>query len=144
LVRSIRWTKPSFLLQPGRSDKALIYLFDEPQFNTQDGYIGFMLDFFRRLRDEGRVVFVCLHPNEPYHIELMREICERFVAETLREIDASFLGHNDLVLVLDSFVRTAGDPQGVRIDPIPFAAARSMRVKGIDRDIVVHRIACSG
>ena len=78
-VRSIRRTKPSFLLQRARSDKALIHLFDEPQFNTQDGYIGFMLDFFRRLRDEGRVVFVCLHPNEPFHIELMREICERFV-----------------------------------------------------------------
>ena len=22
---------------------------------------------------------VCLHPNEPYHIELMDEVCERFV-----------------------------------------------------------------
>lgn len=38
-----------------------------------------MLDFFRRLRSEGKVVFVCLHRNEPYHVELMQEICERFV-----------------------------------------------------------------
>ena len=55
-----------------------MHLFDEPQFNPQDGYIGFMLDFFRRLRREGKVVFVCLHPNEPYHLELLAEICERF------------------------------------------------------------------
>jgi ABC-type Na+ transport system ATPase subunit NatA len=53
--------------------------FDEPQFNTQDGYIGFMLDFFRRLRGEGRVVFLCLHPTERYHLEILREVCERFV-----------------------------------------------------------------
>jgi ABC-type Na+ transport system ATPase subunit NatA len=57
----------------------MIHLFDEPQFNPQDGYIGFMLDFFRRLRAEGRLVFVCLHPNEPYHVELLREVCERFI-----------------------------------------------------------------
>jgi hypothetical protein len=54
-------------------------LFDEPQFNTQDGYIGFMLDFFRRLREQGRVVFLCLHPNEPVHLEIMAEVCERFI-----------------------------------------------------------------
>lgn len=38
-----------------------------------------MLDFFRRLRSEGKLVFVCLHPNEPYHIERLAEICERFI-----------------------------------------------------------------
>jgi hypothetical protein len=38
-----------------------------------------MLDFFRRLKAEGKVVFVCLHPNEPYHVEVMRELCERFI-----------------------------------------------------------------
>jgi len=57
----------------------MVHLFDEPQFNTQDGYIGFMLDFFRKLRDEGRLVFVCVHPNEPFHLEIMREICERYI-----------------------------------------------------------------
>ncbi len=78
-VRSIKRGKPSFLLEQALGDKAVIHLFDEPQFNTQDGYIGFMLDFFRRLKDEGKVVFVCLHPNEPFHVELMGEICERFI-----------------------------------------------------------------
>ena len=78
-VRRFRRTRPSFLMQPAGHDYPMVHLFDEPQFNTQDGYIGFMLDFFRRLRSEGRLVLVCLHPNEPYHVELMEEVCERFV-----------------------------------------------------------------
>jgi len=57
----------------------LVHLFDEPQFNTQDGYIGFMLDFFRKLRAADRLVFLCLHPNEPYHLDILRESCERFI-----------------------------------------------------------------
>ena len=32
-----------------------------------------------RLRAEGRAVFVCLHPTERYHLEILREICERFL-----------------------------------------------------------------
>ncbi len=78
-VRRFRRTKPSFLLSPVSRKDPIIHLFDEPQFNIQDGYIGFMLDFFRKLRTQGKLIFVCLHPNEPYHIELMREICEQFL-----------------------------------------------------------------
>jgi ABC-type multidrug transport system ATPase subunit len=78
-VRRFARRKPDFLLEPARTGYPLVHLFDEPQFNTQDGYIGFMLDFFRRLRAEGRVVFVCLHPTERYHLEILQEICERFV-----------------------------------------------------------------
>ena len=78
-VRRFARRRPDFLLEPANSDYPVVHLFDEPQFNTQDGYIGFMLDFFRRLRDEGRLVFVCLHPTERYHLEILREICERFV-----------------------------------------------------------------
>ena len=78
-VRKFARRVPSFLLERARSTSPFIHLFDEPQFSTQDGYIGFMLDFFRRLRGEGKLVFVCLHPNEPYHVELLREICERFI-----------------------------------------------------------------
>ena len=78
-VRHFRRSKPNFMLQSARSDYPLVHLFDEPQFNTQDGYIGFMLDFFRRLRDQGRLVFVCVHPNEPYHLDILNEVCERFI-----------------------------------------------------------------
>ena len=78
-VRAFRKTVPSFLLERSRSQAPLVHLFDEPQFSLQDGYVGFMLDFFRRLRDEGKVVFVCLHPNEPFHLELLAEACGRFI-----------------------------------------------------------------
>jgi ABC-type multidrug transport system ATPase subunit len=78
-VRRFRRTRPDFLLQSSVSSYPMVHLFDEPQFNTQDGYIGFMLDFFRRLRAEGRAVFVCLHPTESYHLEILREVCERFI-----------------------------------------------------------------
>jgi ABC-type lipopolysaccharide export system ATPase subunit len=78
-VRRFRKLVPSVFLAASPTERPLVHLFDEPQFNTQDGYIGFMLDFFRRLRGEGRAVFVCLHPNERYHLDILREICERFV-----------------------------------------------------------------
>jgi ABC-type Na+ transport system ATPase subunit NatA len=78
-VRRFRRNRPDFLLEPPSCAYPVVHLFDEPQFNTQDGYIGFMLDFFRRLRAEGRVVFLCLHPTERYHLEILREVCEQFV-----------------------------------------------------------------
>jgi len=78
-VRHFSKKVPSFMLEAANSDYPMIHLFDEPQFNTQDGYIGFMLDFFQKLRAEGRLVFVCVHPNEPFHLEIMREICERYI-----------------------------------------------------------------
>jgi ABC-type multidrug transport system ATPase subunit len=78
-VRHFRSWKPNALMRRAGSDYPLIHLFDEPQFNTQDGYIGFMLDFFRRLKAEGRLVFLCVHPNERFVLEIMAEICERFL-----------------------------------------------------------------
>jgi ABC-type hemin transport system ATPase subunit len=78
-VRRFRKRLPSFMLQPSPTPKPVVHLFDEPQFNPQDGYIGFMLDFFRKLRAEGRVVFVCLHPTATYHLEILSEIAERFL-----------------------------------------------------------------
>ena len=84
-----------------------MHLFDEPQFNTQDGYIGFMLDFFRALRGEGRLVFLCLHPNEPFHLEILRESCERFVF-----VDRGRLTHAPAVA------------RGARVAPISAACHR--------------------
>ena len=78
-VRSFKRTRPSFLLQRAGSASPHVHLFDEPQFNTQDGYIGFMLDFFKRLRANGRLVFLCLHPNESWQLDILRETCERFM-----------------------------------------------------------------
>ena len=78
-VRRFRKLVPSLLLAPSPSERPLVHLFDEPQFNTVDGYIGFMLDFFRRLRREGRLVLVCLHPTARYHLEILKEIAEEFL-----------------------------------------------------------------
>lgn len=78
-VRSFKRRWPEFMLEGAASPRTAIHLFDEPQFNPQDGYIGFMLDFFRHLKSQGCLVFVCLHPNEAYHLELLNEICDRFI-----------------------------------------------------------------
>ena len=78
-VRRFRRRRPDFMLEAAKSDYPMVHLFDEPQFNVQDGYIGFMLDFFRRLRSEGRAVFVCVHPTERYHLDILREVCGRFI-----------------------------------------------------------------
>jgi ABC-type multidrug transport system ATPase subunit len=89
-VRAYRRTLPSFLLERAGRERPLVHLFDEPQFAIQDGYIGFMLDFMRRLRRDGHVVFLCVHPNEPFHLDILKEACERFVfvrAGRLREFD---------------------------------------------------------
>ena len=78
-VRHFRSWKPNALMERAGSEYPLVHLFDEPQFNTQDGYIGFMLDFFRKLRAEGRLVFLCVHPNERFVLEIIEEICEQFL-----------------------------------------------------------------
>jgi ABC-2 type transport system ATP-binding protein len=78
-VRSFAKRVPSALLDSSPTQKPVLHLFDEPQFNTQDGYIGFMLDFFRKLRAEGKLVFVCLHPTARYHLEILKEIAETFL-----------------------------------------------------------------
>ena len=78
-VRRFRRTRPESTMARAASAEPLVHLFDEPQFNTQDGYIGFMLDFFRALRRRDRLVFLCLHPNEPFHLDILRESCDRFV-----------------------------------------------------------------
>lgn len=78
-VRHFSSLRPNFLLNRAGSEYPMVHLFDEPQFNTQDGYIGFMLEFFRKLKAEGRLVFLCVHPNEKFHLEIIQEICEQFI-----------------------------------------------------------------
>jgi ABC-2 type transport system ATP-binding protein len=78
-VRSFSRRTPSALLNRSPTSAPILHLFDEPQFNTQDGYIGFMLDFFKKLRSERKLVFVCLHPTARYHLEILKEIAEGFL-----------------------------------------------------------------
>ncbi len=81
-VRRFTTFKPPALMQSAGSDAPIVHLFDEPQFNTQDGYIGFMLKFFRKLRAEGRLVFMSVHPTTVYHFEILKEIAEEFLTVT--------------------------------------------------------------
>lgn len=78
-LRTFKRTRPAFMLETAATERAQVHLFDEPQFNTQDGYIGFMLDFFRRLKAQGRLVFLCVHPNEPVHLDILAEVCDRHI-----------------------------------------------------------------
>ena len=78
-IRRFRSWKPDLMLERAAHDEALVHLFDEPQLNTQDGYIGFMLRFFQKLRRRDRLLFVCLHPQERWQLDLLREISENFV-----------------------------------------------------------------
>jgi ABC-type branched-subunit amino acid transport system ATPase component len=94
---------PSFLLSPAKSEAPIVHLFDEPQFNTQDGYIGFMLAFFRRLRSEGKLVFVSLHPTAAYHLEILREIAEEFLVVSRGRVERK---PDFRSLVADPAVRT--------------------------------------
>jgi hypothetical protein len=38
-----------------------------------------MLDFFRSLHRRDHIVFLCVHPNERLHLEILEEVCERFI-----------------------------------------------------------------
>jgi ABC-2 type transport system ATP-binding protein len=78
-VRRFRKLVPSALLEKSPTSTPTVHLFDEPQFNLQDGYIGFMLDFFRKLRAEGRLVVLCLHPTAAWHLEILAEIAEQYL-----------------------------------------------------------------
>ena len=107
-VRRFRKLVPSIFLTASPVERPLIHLFDEPQFNTQDGYIGFMLDFFRKLRAEGRLVFLCLHPTATYHLEILNEIAERFLLVAAGSVTQV---PNFQALVSDSRMRAYLGPQ---------------------------------
>jgi len=102
-VRRFRKLVPSLFLARSPTERPLVHLFDEPQFNTVDGYIGFMLDFFRRLRREDKLVFVCLHPTARYHLEILKEIAEEFLMVAGGKVTAK---PDFAALVADAAVRS--------------------------------------
>lgn len=109
-VRHFSKTKPAFMMEPAAGTYPLVHLFDEPQFNTQDGYIGFMLDFFRKLRAEGQLVFLCLHPTAAFQLSILQEICERFLfvkggGVTEHADFAGLLGQTDVRQYLGALAR---------------------------------------
>jgi len=114
-VRAFRKTRMVWMLERAQRERPLVHLFDEPQFSIQDGYIGFMLQFFRRLRDEGNVVLLCVHPNESFHLEVLAQSCERFLfvhrGKVLQfgNMDA-VMAHPDARAYLGGLANAAGSP----------------------------------
>jgi ABC-type cobalamin/Fe3+-siderophores transport system ATPase subunit len=87
-TRQERKPVPNFLLRPTQSRQARIHLFDEPDMN--DWYFPLFVDYIRKNRQAGNVVFLCVHPTKPEHLQILRRICERYVfvhAGTTRPIE---------------------------------------------------------
>jgi hypothetical protein len=61
------------------TDCPQLQLFDDQHISQQDAERGFKKVCFKKLRAQGRLVFVCMRPNETFPLDIMREICERFI-----------------------------------------------------------------
>ena len=68
---------PNFLLKPAGNSNRIIHLFDE--FDTEEGYTGLILNHYLKLRETGHLVFFCMHPTKPSHLEMMRKISEQYI-----------------------------------------------------------------
>lgn len=68
---------PNFLLKPAGNSNQIIHLYDE--FDTEEGYTGLILNHYRKLRGEGHLVFFCMHPSNPFQLEMMNKICEQYI-----------------------------------------------------------------
>jgi hypothetical protein len=68
---------PSFLLEPARGSGPRVHLFDEP--NGADWMTPMFFDTAIRLRREGHVVLLAMHPRNVREIGLLRGICDRFI-----------------------------------------------------------------
>ena len=58
-----------------------------------------MLDFFRRLRAERRLVFISIHPTERYQIDIIRRLCDEYLFV--------FAGHISRYAAWDAFIADA-------------------------------------
>jgi ABC-type histidine transport system ATPase subunit len=105
------------MLDRASSTYPLVHIFDEPQFSLQDGYVGFMLDFFKRLRENGRIVMLCVHPCESFQLEIMRDNCERYLFVSKGEVTemadyASLLAQPEAGNTSQPRARTPANGQG--------------------------------
>jgi ABC-type branched-subunit amino acid transport system ATPase component len=116
-IRRTRKTLPNFMLDGTSSSYPLVHIFDEPQFSVQDGYVGFMLKFFERLRKSGRVVILCVHPCEQFQLDILRERCARYFFVSKGEVRekpdyASLLADPDAREYLSTAAAAAFAPHG--------------------------------
>lgn len=69
--------KPDFLLEPARYSEPMIHLFDEP--DMSDWYISLLFDKFRTLKEQGHLVFFCVHPLSVSDLGLVRDVCDHYI-----------------------------------------------------------------
>lgn len=74
-----QWFKfiQNLLLRPAHSPSPKIRLYDE--IDTKDKMLGLLINFILKLRHEGHLIFICIHPTEQIHLDIMRKICERYI-----------------------------------------------------------------
>lgn len=69
--------KPDFLLESALHKEPLIHLFDEPDMG--DWYISLLFDKFRTLKEQGHLVFFCVHPLSVSDLGLVRDVCDHYI-----------------------------------------------------------------
>ena len=67
----------NFQFEPAGRTSPGIRLFDE--IDTKDEYLGMLINYILKLRKEGQLIFVCIHPTERSDLQLIRKICERYI-----------------------------------------------------------------
>jgi len=77
LIRKYKKNKLNYFLKPAGNPDRKIYLYDE--LDMDDGFIGFLLNYFNKLRQKGYLIIICSHPSKPFHLEIMRRICGHFI-----------------------------------------------------------------
>jgi ABC-type multidrug transport system ATPase subunit len=75
--RKIEKSLPNFLLKSTKVPDPKIYLYDEV--DMDDGYIGLVINYFRKLRKNGRLVIFSVHPSNFFHLEIFQRICDHYI-----------------------------------------------------------------
>lgn len=99
LYRAAREAVLDLLRRPAPEGGPHVHIFDEPP--LAQPYGGLVFERFRRLCNEGTLVLFAAHPFEPWHLERIREVCDRylFVQDgrlTLLDNYQDFMAHPDV------------------------------------------------
>mgnify|MGYP001168669175 FL=1 len=63
--------------RPVKSFAPAIHLFDEP--DMRDEYMGLRLLHFHELRERGQLVLLCVHPHNARDLQIVRQLCDRYL-----------------------------------------------------------------
>ena len=116
LYRSAREALLDLMRDPAPEGGPHVHIFDEPP--LEQPYGGLFFERFDRLRSEGALVLVSAHPYEPWHLELIREVCDRyvFVQEghlTLLNTFDDFMAHPDVADYMSGLKFVLNEAEGL-------------------------------